>query len=178
LPAIRKTGSYSVSNVAPVAARPITVDLRIRGQMAEVLVQALQIAEEERERADLEHARADRAEAVVESQRPDVEFVERFVDSDSLFGIREAAKTLHVNERDLIAWLEAKGYVTRLRGRLMPSHTGKVRGYVVSKIEEWRNADGDTKAKPRAWITTKGLEHFGKNYDGPRKPQLALAVVG
>lgn len=174
LPAIRKTGSYSV---ARPAASGITVDLRDRGQMAEILVQALQIAEEERARADREHERADAAEAAVEAQRPDVEFVERFVDSDSLFGIREAAKTLGVNERDLIAWMEAKSYVTRLRGRIMPSHIGKERGYVVSKIEEWRNADGDMKAKPRAWITTKGMDHFGKKYDGPRKQQLALAVV-
>jgi phage antirepressor YoqD-like protein len=56
----------------------------------------------------------------LEVQRPAVEFVDRFVDSTGTFNIRQVAKLLKANERDFVAWLEERGIMYRLAGRLAP----------------------------------------------------------
>lgn len=56
----------------------------------------------------------------LEEARPAVEFVERFVDGTGTLGIRQVAKLLRANEREFVAWLEARGVMYRLAGRLTP----------------------------------------------------------
>lgn len=59
--------------------------------------------------------------ALIEQQKPAVEFVERYVAADSgSKGFRQVAKLLNANERDFREFLSAKKVMFRLGGEWMP----------------------------------------------------------
>lgn len=59
-------------------------------------------------------------QALIESQRPAVEFLDRFVEAKSTKSLREVAKVLGLKEREFIARLEAEDILFRQSGSLLP----------------------------------------------------------
>jgi phage antirepressor YoqD-like protein len=59
-------------------------------------------------------------QALIEHQKPAVEFLDRFVESKSTKSLREVAKVLGVKEREFISRLEADDVLFRQGGNLLP----------------------------------------------------------
>lgn len=97
LPAIRKTGSYSL----PVPALPKT------------FAEALRLAADQQ---DVITAQAEQLAAAA----PAVEFVERYADSTGTKGFRQVAKLLHANENQFREFLIEEKIMYRLGRELTP----------------------------------------------------------
>jgi prophage antirepressor-like protein len=98
LPAIRKTGSYSM---APAFEVPKT------------FAAALRLAAEQQETIEVQAAQ-------IEAAKPSVEFVERYADATGTKGFREVAKPLHANEAQFREFLIEEKIMYRLAGALTP----------------------------------------------------------
>ncbi|WP_298235958.1 BRO family protein [uncultured Azohydromonas sp.] len=147
LPAIRRTGAYAAPAASAAPALPRTYK--------EALL-ALVAAEEEKESQRLQ----------LEQQRPAVEFVDRYVESTGTMGVRQVAKTLRANERELVAWLLERGVMYRLAGRLTPTAAHLDAGRFVVKTGSADNGHAYTDAR----FTPKGVEwvagEWGKRLAG------------
>jgi prophage antirepressor-like protein len=139
LPAIRKTGSYSV---APVLPRSFAEALRLAADQAEQL----------------------------ERQRPAVEFVGRYVEGTGLMGVRQVAKLLKANEREFVEWLEARGVMYRLAGRLTPMANHMDAGRFEVKTGAADNGHAFTSSR----FTPKGVEWVA----GEWGKRMALQQLG
>jgi anti-repressor protein len=133
LPSIRKTGSYQIH---PIPSIPQTMS------------QALRLA-------------ADQAEQL-ELQRPAVEFVERYVESDGTMGFREMAKLLGVREARFKAFILERRIMYRLAGRLVGYaphlNAGRLIERVVMSEDKTRSfSECRFTAKGVTWVT--GLWH-------------------
>lgn len=78
-------------------------------------------------------AEVHQSQALIEQQRPAVEFLNRYVEAKSL---REVAKVLGVKEREFIAKLEADGILFRQSGSLLPAAHYQHKGYFEVKTGE------------------------------------------
>lgn len=109
--------------------------------------EALRLAADQAEQLEAQRAQ-------IEQQRPAVEFVERFVDSTGTLGMRQVAKVLKANERVFVAWLEARGIMYRLAGRLTPAAQHLAAGRFEVKAGTADN--GHAYTAPR--FTPKGMQ--------------------
>jgi phage antirepressor YoqD-like protein len=100
LPAIRRTGAYSVA-AAPAPALPRT------------FAEALRLAADQQERIEEQAAQ-------LAAAAPAVEFVERYADSTGTKGFREVAKLLGANESHFRRFLLAEKIMYYLAGALTP----------------------------------------------------------
>lgn len=75
-------------------------------------------------------------QALIEQQRPAVEFLDRYVEAKSSKSLREVAKVLGVKEREFIAKLEADGILFRQSGSLLPAAHYHHKGYFEVKTGE------------------------------------------
>lgn len=101
LPAIRRTGSYSLAPAPNGFAVPQSFSA------------ALRLAAEQQETIE--------AQAVqLEAAKPAVEFVERYADATGTKGFREVAKLLHANEIHFREFLIEEKIMYRLAGALTP----------------------------------------------------------
>lgn len=83
-------------------------------QVPTTLSGALRLAAEQAERIEQQ-------QALLEQQKPAVEFVGRYVEAKSgEKGVREVAKLLKANEREFVRWLEDRKIMFREGGRLTP----------------------------------------------------------
>jgi prophage antirepressor-like protein len=132
LPSIRRIGSYQVA--APAIPR--------------TLAQALRLA-------------ADQADQL-EQQRPAVEFVERYVESDSTMGFREMAKLLGAREGAFKSFLLERRIMYRLAGRLAGYAPHLNAGRLIERVvmsEDKSRSFNECRftAKGVTWVT--GLWH-------------------
>lgn len=93
-------------------------------------------------------------QALIEQQKPAVEFVGRFVDSTGSKGIREVAKLLRANEREFIAFLTDSQIMYRLGGRLTPYAQHLDAGRFEVKAGVAQNEHAYTTAR----FTAKGIQ--------------------
>lgn len=91
----------------------------------------------------------------VEVMEPKAEFVDRFVVSDGLYGLDNAARALNVPCRKFTRMLVNDGYLFYEGGALVPYAKHKAKGWfeVKSPIIE-------DKPRPRTYITPAGFLHF------------------
>lgn len=99
LPAIRRTGGYSIG--APLPALPQT------------FADALRLAADQQERIEAQAAQ-------LAAAAPSIEFVARYADATGTKGFREVAKLLGANENDFREFLLSEKIMYRLAGVLTP----------------------------------------------------------
>jgi len=133
LPSIRATGSY---NPEPAFSIPATY------------AEALRLAADQSERLAQQ-------EAQIATLAPKGDFFDRFVEANGLYGYQNAGRALHCRPNLFTRWLRAK-YCFDTAGALIPYQQ-----YLQSGLFEVKNSIGDDgKARPRGFITPKGLEYF------------------
>lgn len=94
-------------------------------------------------------------EAQVQAQQPAVEFVERFVQADGLFGIREAARVLDIPQNQFVQRCLERGVLFREAGSLQPYAQHQRAGYFA--VKAGTNPAG-THAFKQTRFTAAGLE--------------------
>lgn len=96
---------------------------------------------------------------------PKVDFVEKYVDSSGLFGFRQAAKTLKINERDFAEFLKSENIMYKLGGKwtAYANHIDAGRFKVVTGTTQEGFAFVENKftAKGIEWLAGK-LKEAGK----------------
>lgn len=98
-------------------------------------------------------------QAQLESQRPAVEFVDRFVEAKSAKGLREVAKILGVREREFIADLADRKIIFKQGRDWLPFAEHQHAGRFEVKTGE---ANGHTYAQTR--FTPEGIAWIAKRY--------------
>jgi len=131
LPAIRKTGGYQVASVA-ILPQDYATALR---QLAD------------------KYEETEKLKLTVEAQRPAVEYVERFVKADGLFGIRETAKILGVKQNAFVDLCQSGRVLFRENGSLQPYAKWLDAGYF-----EVKTGEANEHAFKQTRFTSKGLE--------------------
>lgn len=134
LPALRKTGTYSVPQVVP------QIDLPKNYLEA---LKALVTSTEE----------AMALKLTVAAQQPAVEFVDRYVHAAGLFGIRETAKLLGITQHEFTSLCQRHHILFREGGNLQPYAEHLKAGYFQVKAGE---ANEHAFAQTR--FTAKGVE--------------------
>jgi phage antirepressor YoqD-like protein len=103
---------------------------------------------------------ADQAEQIEQQQAalaiaaPKVEFVDRFVVADGLYGFRQVAKMLRAKENEFSQWLVESGIMYRLAGKLTPCAAHLDTG----RFEVKAGASDAGHAFTQAKFTAKGFE--------------------
>lgn len=105
-------------------------------------------------------AEVEQKAALLESQKPAVAFVERYVEANNCLGIREVVKLLGVKEREFVSRLEAAGIMFRQGSRLLPyaKFAAEEKGYFAVKTGNRNDHDWvQAKFTPRGvvWIARK-----------------------
>ncbi len=133
LPSIRQTGSYNPTPTFPVP---------------QTMGEALRLA------ADLSDKVAEQS-AEIASLAPKGDFFDRFVEANGLYGYQNAGRALNCQPNLFARWLQSK-YCFDAGGALVPYQQ-----YLQSGLFDVKNFIGDDgKARPRGYITPKGLEYF------------------
>lgn len=113
--------------------------------------------------AEVEHRQ--QLESQLAIAAPKVEFVEKYVDSTGLFGFRQAAKTLKINERDFAEFLKSENIMYKLGGKwtAYSNHIDAGRFKVVTGTTQEGFAFVENKftAKGIEWLAGK-LKEAGK----------------
>lgn len=150
LPALRKTGSYSITPDSYMIEDPIE---RARAWIKE---------QEVRRGLEMKNSQLT---VTCETMRPKAEFFDDLVDRNLLTGIRETAKELKVKEKTFVQFLIEKGYLYRnKKGKLTP-YAGKSDG--LFEVKETKNEK--TKwAGTQTLVTPKGRETFRLLTEGMR----------
>ncbi len=134
LPSIRKTGSYSMGQVAAPAF-----------QIPNTLSGALMLAAKQAEQIEQQQAQLAIA-------APKVAFVDNYVEAEGLKGFREVAKLLKANEARFRDFLIQEKIMYRLAGKLMPYKNHEVAGRFEVKAGEKNGY-----AYQRCYFTPKGV---------------------
>lgn len=93
-------------------------------------------------------------EAKIEEDAPKVSFYEQFLNADGLYGLQNAARAIGAKPNKFIQWLKSK-YLFYQGGNLV----ARVR-YIQMGIFEVKSTIVDDKARPRTYVTPKGLEYL------------------
>ena len=98
-------------------------------------------------------------QALIEHQKPAVEFVERYVETRSSRSLREAAKLLDIKERDFIKRLLDEHILFRQSGNILPYATYQHKGYFTLKTGE---SNGYAYQQTR--FTPEGINWISKRF--------------
>ena len=123
-------------------------------QIPQTYAQALMLAAQQAEQIEVQ-------QALIETQKPAVEFLDRFVEAKSTKSLREVAKVLGVKEREFIAKLEGDKILFRMGGSLVPMAEYQHRGFFEVKTGEANgHAYHQTRFTPEgiAWIAKRVVE--------------------
>lgn len=106
----------------------------------------------------------------VQEQAPKVEGFDRIAKADGSLCFTDAAKTLQMRLKDLIAWLSSHKWIYQRPGTSWIGYQDKIQvGYVEHKTNTVERSDGTEKVVTQARITPKGLaklaEIFGSGTD-------------
>jgi phage antirepressor YoqD-like protein len=129
-----------------------------------------------------ERARADRAEdnlhvvtEKVEEMRPAVAALDRIASTDGALCVTDAAKTLQLQRKFLVAWLLANGWVYRRDGGELVAYQDKLNAkLLVHKYYTFLRRDGSQEVSTRAHVTAKGLAKLAREVPGAVMPQPRL----
>lgn len=150
LPSIRKTGGYTVDTAFKVP---------------QTLSEALRLA------ADLSD-RVEAQAAQIESQKPAVAFVEKFVEAKETQNLRVVAKVLQIKEKDFVSLLLSKGILFRSRGKLTPKAEHMEAGRF--EVKEIVTRDGFATVQMR--FTTSGVEWIARKVSEWAQKASAVAL--
>lgn len=118
----------------------------------QTFAQALRLAADQAERIEQQ-------QALIEAQKPAVEFVDWFVEAKSAKGFREVAKLLGVREREFIADLANKKIIFKQGANWLPTDEHQHAGYFTVKTGE---ANGHAFVQTR--FTPEGIAWIAKRY--------------
>jgi phage regulator Rha-like protein len=95
---------------------------------------------------------------------PKAAALDRIADTQSLFTIRESAKTLKIKERDLVALLLSRGWAFRDSRSVMQPYAEKIAaGYVTSIMTKpITGPDGQERVFSQLRITAKGVSRLSQ----------------
>ncbi len=145
--------AYDAIVTQPTSLNPANLS---RLQLIEMAMQA------EQERLALENK--------VEVLAPKAEALDRIATADGSLCFTDAAKTLQMRLKDLIAWLSSHKWIYQRPGTSWIGYQDKIQsGYVEHKTNTVERSDGTEKVVTQARITPKGLaklaETFGSGTD-------------
>lgn len=100
-------------------------------------------------------------EARVEADKPKTHFYDQFVNADGLYGIQNAARALGCRPNLFARWLKEK-FMFYQGTALVP----RVQ-FIQMGLFEVKSEIVDDKARPRSFITAKGLEYFSTRAPDP-----------
>ena len=133
LPSIRKNGSYSMQQ-----ATSFNVPTTFAGALRLALEQAELIEQQT---------------ALIAQQAPAVAYVEKFVKADGLIGVREAAKSLGLNQNAFVNMLLGAGLMFRENGHLQ-AYAGDID---AGRFVVQAGTDSTGKARASTKFTARGL---------------------
>ena len=93
---------------------------------------------------------------LLEKATPKVDFYDQFANKDGLFGLQNAGRALHQGPNKFIRWLKQQ-YLFYQGGSLVAYQK-----YVQQGIFEIKTNIIDDKARPRVYVTPKGLQYLAK----------------
>lgn len=93
-------------------------------------------------------------ETQIEASRPKTVFYDAFVNADGLYGLQNAGRALHCSPNLFVRWLKEK-FMFYQGNALVP----RVQ-FIQMGIFEVKSEIVDDKARPRSYVTPKGLEYF------------------
>jgi anti-repressor protein len=134
LPTLRQTGTYTTPQAVPRFDLPKTFSEALR-MLADT------------------HDQAEALKITVAAQQPAVEFVDRYVHAEGLFGIRETAKLLGITQHEFTSYCQRHHILFRENGHLQPYAEHLKAGYFQVKAGE---ANDHAYAQTR--FTPKGVE--------------------
>lgn len=144
LPSIRKTGAYGAPAVDPMAV--LNDPSAMRGLLLTYSEKVLEL------------------QAAVESQREDVQALDRIAKADGSLCITDAAKALQMRPKDLFDYLKAHGWIYRRTGsdHWVGYQTRVNGGDLEHKVTTVLRADGSEKTTEQVRITSQGLTKLAK----------------
>lgn len=142
LPSLRKTGSYQMESVQPPVALPDFTNPAIAAR-----------------------AWAEQFEAKAQAQEqlaiaaPKAQALDRIAQADGEMCITNAAKTIGMPPRKLIAWMERHDWIYRRPGsKRHTAYQARIKaGYLTHKVTTVERADGSEKVVESVIVTPKGL---------------------
>lgn len=139
LPSIRKTGSYSITPIDPMAlfSDPAAM-LQLATDYAKRLIEK---------------------DEVIAQQAPKVAALARLSESEGSLNITESAKTLGIQRNKLFSWLDFNGWIYRRAGskNWLGYRDKEQRGYLTHKVKPILLSDGTERISEQVRITPKGL---------------------
>lgn len=150
LPALRKTGSYSITPDSYMIEDPIE---RARAWIKE---------QEVRRGLEMKNSQLT---VTCETMRPKAEYFDDLVDRNLLTSIRDTAKELKVKEKAFVSWLIEHGYLYRDKKSKLTPKAGKGDG--LFEVKETKNNKTGW-AGTQTLITPKGRETFRLLTEGMR----------
>ena len=194
LPAIRKTGSYTLPN-APVEVNQAMIDAVMGNKLFAYQLMGKNI-EQEAKITELEidvsqkQLLLEQKEEVISKQKPKVKFADLLTADKTLIEVGTVARRIsvqgHIVGRNrLFAFMRTQDLLMKVKGNdNMPKQTYIDRGYFISKPVVLVNSRGIVKDK--TFFTAKGLYWFVDNYykklfpDEPEKEieEIQLSIMG
>lgn len=155
LPTLRRTGTYTVVPAPP----PPPFDL------PKTFSEALRLLADSCEQAEA-------LKLQVEAQRPAVEFVESYVQTEGTFGLRETAKLLGLPPKQFTTRLEKQRLCFREGGHLQPYAEHLRDGYFTV-----RTGEAHEHAFTQTRITPKGVEWLRRRLNLPAQTSTATNIL-
>ncbi|MFK0273642.1 phage antirepressor KilAC domain-containing protein [Ensifer sp. NPDC090286] len=93
-------------------------------------------------------------ESKIDADKPKTSFYDAYINSDGLYTLQNAARSMNCRPNLFVRWLKQK-YMFYQGTALVP----RVQ-YIQAGIFEVKSEIVDDKARPRSYITAKGLEYF------------------
>lgn len=116
-------------------------------------------------------------ESKVAEQAPKVKALDRIATADGSLCFTDAAKTLQIRMKDLIAWLSSHKWIYQRPGTSWIAYQDKIQsGYIEHKTNTVERSDGTEKVVTQARITPKGLAKLAE-YFGPGNDSMAVIAA-
>jgi phage antirepressor YoqD-like protein len=105
----------------------------------------------------------------VEEQAPKVAALQRLVDAEGSFGLREAAQALDLPERKLTRHLDAEGWIFKMpnSSRWQGYADKRKAGLVTHKTRRYQREDGEWCEADHVRITPKGIAKLAQYFAKP-----------
>ncbi|NHT77531.1 hypothetical protein G8E10_17595 [Rhizobiaceae bacterium CRRU44] len=126
------------------------------------LADALRLALEQTEKVE-------RQAAQIDAMKTDIQVLERIQKADDLYGIRQAAQILQVEEKKFTAWLVANRWCFRHPGSaVLMAFADKRRAprqFAVHKLETFEKRDGSQGSRETLKFTTAGISRLAAEFN-------------
>lgn len=166
LPAIRRTGTYSVVPLQPQQPESFRVsgmDLVVPRSFPDALRALAQVAE----RAEDQHRE-------IQVLQPKAAFHDAVNDASGAQSIQEVAKVLGTGQNRLFTWLRDQHILLPSN---LPYQEYMDRGYFKVVERTWKDAEGEPHLTTKTLVTGKGLAWLQKRYSQPPATVEEVAVM-